>query len=146
MQPEGSLLYSQEPATCLYPEPNQSSLCSHPSSWKIHFNIILSTPRSSKWFLFPHVFPPEPSMHFPSPTIRAICPAYLILLILVPRIIFDEYRPLSSSLRSLFHSPFSYDAKQAAFVSQHDVNRLFFVINTKCVFWEEGNQFQYYVD
>jgi len=49
---------SQEPATCLYPEPDQSSICSHPISWKIHFNVILSTPRSSIWFLFFQVFPP----------------------------------------------------------------------------------------
>jgi len=27
MQPEGSFPYSQEPATCPYPEPVQSSLC-----------------------------------------------------------------------------------------------------------------------
>jgi len=35
---EGSLLYSQEPATCPYSKPDQSS----PSYFlKIHFNIIL---------------------------------------------------------------------------------------------------------
>ena len=42
MEPEGSLLYSQKPATCPYPETDQSSPC-------LHFIIILSsTPRSSK--------------------------------------------------------------------------------------------------
>jgi hypothetical protein len=29
MEPEGSLPYTHEPATCLYPEPDQSSLRPH---------------------------------------------------------------------------------------------------------------------
>jgi hypothetical protein len=48
MEPEGSLLYPQEPATGPYPKPDKSN--PHPAAPyfpKIHFNIILqSTPRS----------------------------------------------------------------------------------------------------
>jgi hypothetical protein len=50
MEPEGSSLYTQKPATCPYPELNLSSLRPHTNLSKIHFNIILpSTPGSSKW-------------------------------------------------------------------------------------------------
>jgi hypothetical protein len=50
MKPESSLPHSQLPATCLYPEPAQSS--PHPTSHflKIHPTIILpSTPGSPHW-------------------------------------------------------------------------------------------------
>jgi hypothetical protein len=32
MEPEDLLPRSQDPTTCLYPEPDRSSLCSHPTS------------------------------------------------------------------------------------------------------------------
>jgi hypothetical protein len=41
MEPEGSSPYTQQPATCPYPEPDQSSLRPPPNLSKIHFNIIL---------------------------------------------------------------------------------------------------------
>jgi hypothetical protein len=41
MEPKGSSPYTQQPATCPYPEPDQSSLCPPPNLSKIHFNIIL---------------------------------------------------------------------------------------------------------
>jgi len=49
VEPEGSLPYSQEPATCFYPETSQS--VSHPATLcKVSFNIILSSmPRYYKW-------------------------------------------------------------------------------------------------
>jgi len=52
MEPEGSLPHLQVPASCPYPEPDQSSP-RHPSHLlKIHLNtILLSTPGSYKWSL-----------------------------------------------------------------------------------------------
>jgi hypothetical protein len=41
MEPNGSLLRLQEPATCPYPEPDQLSLCTPSLFLKIHLNIIL---------------------------------------------------------------------------------------------------------
>jgi hypothetical protein len=64
MEPEGSSPYTQEPATCPYPEPDQSSLRPLLNISKIHFNIILpSTPGSS----FPQTSPLKPCMHLASP-------------------------------------------------------------------------------
>ena len=52
---------NKPPATCPYPEPDQSSPCHSSHFLKIQLNIILpSTPRSSKWFpslKFPHQNP-----------------------------------------------------------------------------------------
>jgi hypothetical protein len=72
------------------------------------FNIILpSVPGSSKRSFsvrFPHQNPEHTS---PLP-IRAICPAHLIVLELITRIIFsEEYRSSSSSLCSFLHSVLS---------------------------------------
>jgi len=47
MEPEGSLLRSQVPATCPYPEPTRASHATTSHFLKIHLNIIFpSTPRS----------------------------------------------------------------------------------------------------
>jgi hypothetical protein len=57
MEPEGLSPYTQEPATCPYPEPDQPSPCPPSNLSQVHFNIILpSTPGSSKW---------SPSLRFP---------------------------------------------------------------------------------
>ena len=106
MEPEGSLPHSQLPATCPYPEPEQSSPYPTYHFLKIHLNIILpSMPGSSKRslsFRFPHQ---NPACTSPLP-IRATCPAYLILVDFITRKILDEEnRSLSSSLSSFLYSP-----------------------------------------
>ena len=68
MEPEGSLPHSQQPATCPYPEPDQSSPCPTSHYLKIHFNIIphfcLSVPSGffpirfpTNTLYAPHIFP-----------------------------------------------------------------------------------------
>jgi len=68
MDTEGSLPYLQVPATCLHPEPGQSSPCPNSHFLKIHLNIILlSKPESSNWSLslkFPH----QNNIHLTSPS------------------------------------------------------------------------------
>jgi len=45
MEPKGSLPHLQEPATCSYPELDQSSPSSHSTSWRsVSWFIILTEP------------------------------------------------------------------------------------------------------
>jgi hypothetical protein len=73
---------------------------------KIHLNIILpSMPGSPKWSLSLRLPHPNPVYTSPLP-IRATCPTHLILPHFITRTIpCEQYRSLSSSLRSFLHSP-----------------------------------------
>jgi len=104
MNPNSSLLHSQDTATCPYLEPDQSSHV--PISLpKFNFNIIFpSTPGYPKWPLslrFPH------QNHICTSPLPHICyvPPYLFLDLIIRIIFAEEYRTLSSSRCSLLHSP-----------------------------------------
>jgi hypothetical protein len=95
MEPVGSLPHSRAPATCSFPEPDQFSLCHRIQIFMIHFNIILpSMPSSSACSPSGHL---TKTLYAPLLShIRATCPARLIPLDLITRIMFGvEYRSLS---------------------------------------------------
>ena len=98
MQPEGSLLHSEVPTTCPYPEPARSSPYPHIPFLKIHLNIILLSTPGFPSGLFPSRFPTK-TLYTPLLCpIRATCPAHLIPIDFITRTLFGEqYRSLSSS-------------------------------------------------
>jgi hypothetical protein len=72
MEPEGSLPHSQVSATCLYPEPAQSSPYCHiplPEDLSYYYPPIYAW--VSSVVSFPQVFTPKPCTHLSPPTIRA---------------------------------------------------------------------------
>ena len=106
MEPEGSLPHSQEPATCPYPEPDQSSPCPYHTSWRLVLILSCHLRLDLPSVLF-RSGPDTKTLYAPllSP-IRATCLAHFILLDFITRIVFgEEYRTLSTSLCSLLHSP-----------------------------------------
>jgi hypothetical protein len=78
MEPKGSLQLSQFPATCPYTEPAQSVPYSYiplPEDVILSSHLCLGLPRG----LFPSGFPTQ-ILYTPLPsTVRATCPAHLII-------------------------------------------------------------------
>ena len=110
------------PATHSCPEPEQSSPCPiHPTSWKIHLNIILSIPASSKWslsFRFLHQNPvcTSPLLH------TSTCPSHVILIDLITQVIFGkENRSLRSSLCTFLHNPSYLIPLRLKYSPQHPI-------------------------
>ena len=103
--PGGSLAHSPRPATCPYPQPDQTFTLLPFQSLKIYCNIILpSTPRSSKWFLFlafHHQNTVCSSLLLPTCYITA----HLIILDLITRMEFGEECRTQNSSYIVFSTP-----------------------------------------
>jgi len=109
MEPKGSLLHSQAPATV--PLLGQFDPVHTPTSHylKIHLNIIFPYKPGFPSDLFPPGFPTKTLYTSLLSPIRATCPAHLILLDLITRTLFgEEYISLRSSLCSFLHSPVTF--------------------------------------
>ena len=103
MEPGSSLPHSQVPATCHYPEPDQSRPCPPCHFLMIHLSITL--PSVPVCGLYPLGFPTKTPYAYILSHIRVTCSAYPIRLDFIIRIICgDEYRSLNYSLCSLLHS------------------------------------------
>jgi len=83
MEPRGSALCSQEPATGPFSEPDQCSPHLPPNFPNIHSNIIFSSMCKSSMWSLPFGFPAKVSYAFLISPICATCLAHLILLDLI---------------------------------------------------------------
>ena len=123
MKPQCSFPHSQVPATCTYPQTDQSSpIHSHPTSWR---SILILSSRVRPGLpsgLF-HSGSPNKTIYTPflSP-IRATCPVHLILLNFITWTIFGEaYRSLSTSLGSFLCSPVNLVPLKPIYSTQHPI-------------------------
>ena len=105
MEPKGSVPYLHAPATFPYPDSDQfNQLPTYTTSWSTlvlssHPRLGIPSSLFSSGLLTKTLYASLLS------SIRAICPAHLILLDLITRIFGEKYRSQSSSLCSLLRSP-----------------------------------------
>jgi hypothetical protein len=106
LEPEGSLPHSQEPATCLYPEPAQSSPCPCPTSWRsiliLSSHLCLGLPSGLLPSGLPTKILNEPVL---SPYVLHALPISFFFYFITHIIFGEEYRSLSCLLSSLLHLP-----------------------------------------
>jgi len=107
MKLERSLPHSHVSATCPYPETDRSSTSPPHPTYRRYILILSSNLRLGlPSGLFPSGFPTKSLYKSLLSPIRCKCPAHLIHVDLITRIIFgEEYRSLISSLFSFLHSP-----------------------------------------
>jgi hypothetical protein len=85
MEPEGSLPHSQEPATCPYPEPAQSSPCPVIRLLEDPFYYYPPIYASvSQMVAFPQVSSPKSGMHFSPPPYMPHAPPISFFSIWLP--------------------------------------------------------------
>ena len=103
MKLEGSSPHLAEPATCPCTEPDHSSPCPYPTSWRSILIFSSCVPGYSKWS--PSLMFPDQNLYMPLLCpIRATCLAHLIHFI-TWTILGEAYRSISSSLFSFLHYP-----------------------------------------
>ena len=95
--PQGSLLYSQVPATCPYPEPvRSSSYLPYPTSWRFILKLSSYLRLGLPSCLFPSGFTTKTLYTLLLSPISTTCPANFIILDVIIRIILGEGNSLQS--------------------------------------------------
>ena len=106
MEPESSLPHSQEPATCPYPDPDYSSQCPRPTSWRgiliLSYHLRLCLPIGPFPYGFPNKTLQAPTLCLIGSKRRA---HFIILDLLIQKIYVEAHRAKSSSLYSLLQCP-----------------------------------------